>query len=290
MIKSMTGYGKSLCQINDKKITVEIRSVNGKQSDCKIKSPQMYNEKEMEIRAMVTQKLVRGTIDVFINTENVGDMAACQVNTALVKQYVQLFKQVAQEAGIEHGDFISTAMRMPEVTKVERPQLGEEEWEVLRKALEETLNLHDNFRCEEGKRLENDFVKRINLIEDYLKQIENFESNRIQNIRDRIKKDLATFIDKGTVDESRFEQELVYYIEKLDITEEKTRLRSHCHYFIETMQNEEAQGRKLGFIGQEMGREINTIGSKANDLNIQKLVVLMKDELEKIKEQVLNVL
>jgi uncharacterized protein (TIGR00255 family) len=290
MIKSMTGFGKATGEWKNKKITIEIRSLNSKQMDLNIKMPSLYRSKELELRSYITKQTERGRMDVSIYVENGMDENAAVINKSLVETYIQQLKEIAQKTNSDSNDLLAIAMRMPDVFKQEREELEEEEWAYVIKKIDETIAAFNQFRVDEGNVLFKDFTDRINTIVALLKEIEQLEQPRIQQIRDRIKKNVYELIPAEAVDKNRFEQELIYYIEKLDITEEKVRLRSHCDYFLEALKSPNAEGRKLGFIAQEIGREINTIGSKANDAAIQKFVVQMKDELEKIKEQSLNVL
>jgi uncharacterized protein (TIGR00255 family) len=290
MIKSMTGFGKATGEWKNKKITIEIRSLNSKQMDLNIKMPSLYRSKELELRSYITKQTERGRMDVSIYVENGMDENAAVINKSLVETYIQQLKEIAQKTNSDSNDLLAIAMRMPDVFKQEREELEEEEWAYVIKKIDETIAAFNQFRVDEGNVLFKDFTDRINTIVALLKEIEQLEQPRIQQIRDRIKKNVYELIPAEAVDKNRFEQELIYYIEKLDITEEKVRLRSHCDYFLEALKSPNAEGRKLGFIAQEIGREINTIGSKANHAEIQRLVVQMKDELEKIKEQSLNVL
>lgn len=290
MIKSMTGFGKATGEWKNKKITIEIRSLNSKQMDLNIKMPSLYRSKEHELRSYITKQTERGRMDVNIYMENGMDENLAIINKTLVETYIQQLKEIAEKTNSDTEDFLSIAMRMPDVFKQEREELDEEEWKYVMQKTDEAIAAFSQFRKDEGKVLLKDFTERIGTILTLLKEIEVLEQPRIQQIRDRIKKNISELITTENIDKNRFEQELIYYIEKLDITEEKVRLRSHCDYFLEALKSPNAEGRKLGFISQEIGREINTIGSKANDAGIQKMVVQMKDELEKIKEQSLNVL
>lgn len=290
MIKSMTGFGKANGEWNNKKITIEIRSLNSKQMDLNVKMPAHYRSKELELRSYITKQTERGRMDVSIFVENGLDENTSIINKTLVESYIQQLKDIALKTGIDTVDLLSIAMRMPDVLKQEREELDEAEWNYVITILNEAIKAFNQFRADEGKILQKDFTERINTILTYLSEIEKLEQPRIENIKTKLRKSIYEFIPVENIDANRFEQELIYYIEKLDITEEKVRLRSHCDYFLQTLESPNAEGRKLGFISQEIGREINTIGSKANDAAIQKLVVQMKDELEKIKEQSLNVL
>lgn len=292
MLKSMTGFGKSIFESDDKKITIEIKSLNSKQSDINIRIPQHYKEKELILRNEVNQFLNRGKIDVSVWIEGNDKEKIAHFNEDTIKDYYTQLLKVSKALGRNLNDeqVMQIIMRLPDVIKTEIREIDEEEWKAILKATREALSELNNFRIQEGKVLEKDFIKRIGRIETFLEQIKPFESERIDKIRERINQNLIENIDKAEIDENRFEQEIILYLEKFDITEEKVRLRNHCSYFLETMNKEELAGKKLGFISQEIGREINTIGSKANHVEIQKIVVQMKDELEKIKEQLLNIL
>ncbi len=289
MIKSMTGFGKCTTEYGNKKIVVEIKSLNSKQTDLNLKTPYLYREKEIEIRNLLSQKLERGKIDCLIYIENSSEISNITINKSLALKYYQELQLLANEIKEEHNDILNILIKMPDVVKAEKEELDENEWQEIYKCLNTAITKADEFRSEEGKLLKQDFIKRNNLILQYLKEVEPFEKQRIDTIRQRINNDVCTFLNADKIDNNRFEQEIIYYIEKLDITEEKIRLKKHCNYFTETLE-EGSAGKKLGFIVQEMGREINTLGSKANDYDMQKIVVLMKDELEKIKEQLSNIL
>lgn len=286
----MTGYGKAEKVLDTKKITVEIKSLNSKQTDLNVRTPSIYREKELEIRKMVSQNLLRGKMDVSIYVENSGDTSNYQLNTDLIKSYYEQLQQLSFVDNKEKSDLLAILMRMPDVMKNDRPTLEEEEWLLLKSVIEEALVNMNDFRSQEGAALEKDLVHRVENIQANMAEIFGSENERIDKIRERILSNLKEHMDNESIDQNRFEQEIIFYLEKLDITEEKIRLENHCKYFMDTLNGDAGQGKKLGFITQEMGREINTIGSKANDSAIQKHVVNMKDELEKIKEQVLNVL
>lgn len=287
----MTGYGKQILVMPEKKVTVEIRSLNSKQFDFNSRIPSFYREKEQEIRKMITRSLVRGKIDFFIHVELTGASVNHSLNAALALDYYRQLKALeSQLEGNSTTDYLSLLTKMPDVLQSNGQELDEDEWMVLKKGVEQALDAINNFRVEEGTSLASDIKNRIESIMSLLEEVEPFEEQRIVNIRQKLEKDLQTWVDAGRVDQNRFEQELIYYLEKFDITEEKVRLKRHCIYFLETMNLNDPQGRKLGFIGQEIGREINTLGSKANEANIQKIVVQMKDELEKVKEQLANIL
>ena len=291
MIKSMTGYGKANGNFNEKSITVEIRSVNSKQLDINSRIPYIYKEKEIEMRNEIARIAERGKIDFFITIEQNAPDKPVKINNNLLKNYFNQIKVAAKELKIPVTEqSLIAALRLPEILKTEITELTELEWKVLLKCLKDSLSLFDKFRKQEGHALEKDLLNRLELILRYLSELKQFEISRIDRIKERLQKNLNEFIPAGNIDNNRFEQEVIYFLEKLDFTEEKIRLKNHCDYFLKTMNQEDSQGRKLSFIVQEMGREINTIGSKANDSEIQKFVVMMKDELEKIKEQTLNVL
>ena len=292
MILSMTGYGKSVVVYNGKKINVEIKSLNSKALDLSTRIAPLYREKEMEIRQAIQTKVIRGKVDFSIWIEKDATTDATTINTALAKNYCEQIKNVAAECQIPlPGDWFLTLLRMPDVmSKVEIETLSDEEWTVARKAIDEAIDALVAFRQQEGAALQKKFGEKIDNIEALLKSIEPYEKSRVEKIRARIVDGLSS-IPEVEYDKNRLEQELIYYIEKLDISEEKQRLANHLKYFRETM-NEEGHGvgKKLGFIAQEMGREINTTGSKSNQAEMQNIVVKMKDELEQIKEQVLNAL
>jgi len=291
MIKSMTGFGKCTLELAGKSISVEIKSLNSKQFDAYLRLPPLYREKEAEMRLMLNAGLVRGKVEMNINVDDNGGGSNFNFNRALAKQYFDEIKGLSAEVGMElSSEVISTIVRMPDVLKAEQAELSEDEWKKVSKAIEEAIVKLNDFRLQEGITLENDLKKRVTQIDHLLSEVTLFEKQRIDNLRERILKQLEESVTDGSVDMNRFEQELIYYMEKLDITEEKVRLAKHCQYFMETLADDGQNGKKLGFISQEMGREINTLGSKANDADMQKIVVLMKDELEKIKEQLFNIL
>ncbi len=291
MLVSMTGFGKSTVELSDKKITIEIKSLNSKQTDLNMKIPALYRERELEIRNMISTALNRGKIDCGIFYEVTDSERSATVNKEVVTGYYNQLKSVADEIGVEiKGDIMQTIMRMPDTLKSERPELSNEEWLALRDGVQKAISLLIEFRKQEGDALAQDLNQRVSNIEKYLKEALKYESERLEKIKSRITDHLSEIEGSSMFDANRFEQEMIYYIEKYDITEEKVRLENHLKYFISTMNNESINGKKLGFISQEIGREINTLGSKANHADIQQLVVNMKDELEKIKEQVLNVL
>ena len=291
MILSMTGYGKSVAAYNGKKINVEIKSLNSKSLDLSTRIAPLYREKEMEIRQTIQQRLLRGKVDFAIWIEKDAADDATVINAALAENYCQQIKAIAKRCGIpEPEDWFLTLMRMPDVTaKTEIETLDDEEWAVARAAVDEAIDKLVDFRTQEGAALEKKFGEKVDNIERLLQSIEPYEKSRVEKIRARIVEGLKAIPDVE-YDKNRLEQELIYYIEKLDISEEKQRLANHLKYFRETMQEGHGQGKKLGFIAQEMGREINTTGSKSNNAEMQNIVVKMKDELEQIKEQVLNAL
>ena len=291
MIQSMTGYGKAVVAYKGKKINVEIKSLNSKQLDLTTRIAPLYREKEMEIRQIIAERIIRGKVEMSIWVEKDATTEATPVNTALMESYFQQLKDFATSHGVESNvDWMQTLIRMPDVlTKTEVEVLDEEEWTVVRDGVVEAVQHLVDFRTQEGAALEKKFAEKIDNIERLLASIEPYEKSRVEKIRSRIVDGLKQ-IPEAEYDKNRLEQELIYYIEKLDISEEKQRLTNHLKYFRETMADAAGQGKKLGFIAQEMGREINTTGSKSNQAEMQNIVVMMKDELEQIKEQVLNAL
>ena len=285
MIQSMTGFGKHVIQLPSKKITIEIKSLNSKSLDLNARMPSAYKEKELELRKTIASELVRGKVDFSLYVENTGSETSSVINEVVVRQYM---KQLGAIAKVDEAQLLEMAIRMPDAMKTEREDIDEDEFIAIEKALEEALKEINIFRSEEGQVLDNDFVARIGTIKTLLSEVEVLDIDRLQTIRERLEKAVADL--KVDLDANRFEQELIYYLEKYDITEEKVRLNNHLDYFLTTLKSNDSNGRKLGFICQEIGREINTIGSKANFAPLQQVVVQMKDELEKIKEQMLNVL
>jgi len=283
MIKSMTGYGKSILNLPTKKITIELKSLNSKNLDLNTRIPGVYREKEVEIRRKLAKEIVRGKIDVSFFVETTSEESTTIINKSIVAHYMQQLNEIDAKA-----ETLSIAMRLPDVLKTEREELDETEWHVIENAFEEAIFQFQKFRNDEGEVLRNDFIFRIEEIRKNLIEVIALDSERLDAVREKLLKAVTDL--KITVDENRFEQEMIYYLEKLDITEEKVRLNNHLDYFIEELNGEDSNGKKLGFISQEIGREVNTIGSKANFAPMQKMVVQMKDELEKIKEQLLNVL
>ncbi len=283
MIQSMTGYGKAEVQLENKKVTIEIRSLNSKNLDINARFPTLYKEKEMEVRKWLSGQLFRGKIDLVLFVETTGEETYTRINKGVVESYLEQLEGIREEA-----DVLSIAMRLPDVLKTEREELDEEEWQKIESGITEAIKQLNAFRSSEGDELKRDFEHRIAVLEEKLKEVISIDPERLDAVRSRLDKAIQDL--KTDVDENRFEQELIYYLEKLDITEEKVRLNKHLSYFLYSLNEKESNGKKLGFISQEMGREINTIGSKANFAPMQKVVVEMKDELEKIKEQLLNVL
>ena len=291
MIHSMTGFGQASCEFEDKKISIEIKSLNSKQLDLYVRLPQVYRDKELEIRNALNSRLRRGKIDLSLFVEYKEGQVPVRINTGVATGYYRQIREILEELDVHTGEPVMQAvLRLPEVLNSERQAPDEAEWEKVLQTLVDASDALEAYRKTEGETLEKDLLMRIGYIESFLLDIETFENERRETIRQRLTDSLNEVLPPEKIDGSRFEQELVYYLEKLDITEEKTRLAHHCSYFRDVMQEDDMVGRKLGFISQEMGREINTIGSKANHMGIQKVVVMMKDELEKIKEQLLNVL
>lgn len=291
MTHSMTGFGKAVCELPKKKINIEIKSLNSKQLDINTRLPGIYREKELEIRNITGQQLIRGKIDLVMFVEKLEDEDVSVINQEVVKSYYQQLKKIAGELKSDKEEqLLPIIMRLPETLKVDKKELGEEEWRTVKSGITDALDDLIRFRATEGKALEKDMIIHGNNILLLLEEVRKFEDPRIKKIEDRIRENLKGKVGPDDLDQNRLEQEMIYYLEKLDISEEKIRLKNHCEYFLDTLNLKEPVGKKLGFITQEMGREINTLGSKANDSDIQKIVVRMKDELEKMKEQVLNVL
>jgi len=282
----MTGFGKATLQLPTKKITVEVKSLNSKGLDLNVRMPSLYREMELGLRNQIALQLERGKVDFSIFIESTAEQTSTKVNVPIVKAYMEQLRAVYAEA--DEVELMKMAIRMPDTMKTEREEIDENDWAQIETAIAEALQNILTFRRDEGQSLEKEFQLRIANIRQYMNEALALDHERVQTIKDRLHNAITEL--KAAVDENRFEQELIYYLEKLDITEEKVRLTNHLDYFLETIKGTEANGRKLGFITQEMGREINTMGSKSNHAQMQKLVVQMKDELEKIKEQVLNVL
>mgnify|MGYP003312562765 FL=1 len=292
-MQSMTGFGKAVSEFSNKKVVIEVKSLNSKQLDLYTKINYFYRSKELEIRNLVQQELGRGKVELSLMVDQVSEATAgVQINKVAFGNYVNQIKEISEEMGVAlPNDWFTVVMRMPEVLKAEQnEELSDEEWEQTLVAIKEALKALNEFRSQEGEGLKKFFIERIDTIRGYLAEVPNYEKARIDKIKARLEENLAALEEKVSLDSGRLEQEMIFYIEKLDISEEKQRLAKHLDYFIETMEKEPGCGKKLGFIAQEMGREINTLGSKSNCSELQVLVVNMKDELEKIKEQVLNVL
>ncbi|MBN1598691.1 MAG: YicC family protein [Bacteroidales bacterium] len=291
MMQSMTGYGKTICDINNKSITIEIKSLNSKQLDLYTRIPGFYKEKEIAIRNIISQELKRGKIELCITYEDNGNETSAKINVPLVKAYFYELENLRKEINYNIEEpLLQTILRFPDTLKTEKEELDEKEWQAVENKIREAIDAAAKFRTQEGKALQKDISERVSNILSLLESIAPHESERIKLIRERLYINLKESVDIDKIDENRFEQELIYYLEKIDITEEKVRLKNHCDFFNEVMDMNKPVGKKLGFISQEMGREINTIGSKANHSEIQRIVVQMKDELEKIKEQLMNVL
>ncbi len=286
MIQSMTGFGKATLQLPTKKITVEIKSLNSKGLDLNTRMPSVFREMELGLRNQLSQKLERGKVDFSLYVEVTGEETSSKINVPIVKGYINQMKAVIPNA--DETELMKMAVRMPDALKTERDEIDENEWKQIQTVIDEALQNIVQFRIDEGVSLEKEFLHRIANIMTLMNNAVAYDAERVETVKTRLRTALDEL--KENVDENRFEQELIFYLEKYDITEEKVRLENHLNYFIETIAGTEANGRKLGFITQEMGREINTMGSKSNHSEMQKLVVMMKDELEKIKEQVLNVL
>ena len=284
MIQSMTGFGKSVISLADKHISVEIKSLNSKSIDINTRIPLIYREKELDFRKLIAEQLLRGKVDFTILVENIGNQTPSKINENIVKAYIEQMRNIVDG---DPTELLKMAVRMPDALQTSTESITEEEFAAIFEHIAIAITDLQNFRLQEGKVLEKDFLLRIQNIDYYLQQVQTLDSERLLLVRERLEKAVA---DIQNVDANRFEQELIFYLEKLDITEEKIRLKKHLDYFIETLQSEDSNGRKLSFIAQEIGREINTLGSKANFAPMQQIVVQMKDELEKIKEQVLNVL
>lgn len=285
----MTGYGKSSQIVGTKKITVEIKSLNSKQMDLSTRVPSLFREKDIEIRSMITKALTRGKVDMFMTVEDTSASMATKINKEAVESYCSQIKEISSEVGLQEPEFWSVVLRLPEVLKTDSvEELSDEMWSAAKKAVEDAVAQLVEFRKQEGAQLEKIFTEKISNIGARLKDVELYDKDRVEKIKARLRDNLEALTKD--YDKNRFEQELIFYIEKLDISEEKNRLSNHLQYFMQTMGAEEAPGKKLGFIAQEIGREVNTLGSKSNQSEMQILVVKMKDELEQIKEQVLNTL
>lgn len=291
MLLSMTGYGRAVGSYADKNISVELRTLNSKITDLKLRLPSDYREKEIEIRKMIVDHAERGKIDFVLDVQNADGAASVVLNEGLFKGYYKALKRLSTELNIEEGDLLQTLMRIPNIISANIGEIDEAEWTAICGVITKALDALKVFRREEGKVLENDLRVRVSNIMKSLSEVRPLEEERTRRMRDRLRNNMEEVFGKDNLDTNRFEQEILYYLEKMDITEEKVRLEQHCKYFVEQVGNKElSAGRTLGFIAQEMGREINTLGAKAYDADIQKLIVQMKDELEKIKEQLANVL
>ena len=288
MIHSMTGYGKSVLHLSDKKVTIELKSLNSKNLDLNVRIPSYYRVKELTVRKELASKLVRGKVDFSIYIEMTADETSTTVNKGVVSEYMQQLRNVVQTGSSNDVELLKMAVRMPDALKTERDELDEGEWAQISVNIQKAINDIIQYRIDEAASLEKDFKLRIENIQSYLEEVKSFDGARITHVKERLKKAIDDL--KVQTDENRFEQELIYYLEKLDINEEKVRLANHLTYFLQELGTEDSNGKKLGFIVQEIGREVNTIGSKANFAPMQKAVIQMKNELEKIKEQVLNVL
>ena len=288
MIQSMTGYGKAVLQLPTKKVTIEIKSLNSKNLDLNVRIPSYYKEKELAVRKKLASALVRGKIDFSIYVEMTSDETSTKVNKSVVKQYIEQLRNTIDSGRASDVVLLEMAIRMPDALTTEREELDENEWTLINKNIDIAITEIVQYRIDEAASLEVDFRERIANINTYLDEVKALDSDRVENVKTRLKKAIDDL--KVDTDENRFEQELIYYLEKLDINEEKVRLANHLDYFLQTLASEDSNGKKLGFIVQEMGREINTTGSKANYAPMQKAVIQMKNELEQIKEQILNVL
>ena len=288
MIQSMTGYGKSVLQLPTKKVTIEIKSLNSKNLDLNVRIPSYYKEKELAVRKKLASSLVRGKVDFSIFVEMTADETSTTINHGVVKEYMQQLRNVVQTGSTNDVELLKMAVRMPDALKTEREELDENEWNLINESVDIAIKDIVQYRVDEAASLEIDFKERITNIKTYLEEVKALDGDRVENVKTRLKKAIDDL--KVDTDENRFEQELIYYLEKLDINEEKVRLANHLDYFLQTLSSEDSNGKKLGFIVQEMGREINTTGSKANFAPMQKAVIQMKNELEQIKEQILNVL
>ena len=292
MIKSMTGYGRAESGDGERKYTIEIKTINSKQFDLQMRIPALFKEKELELRTFLLQRLERGKVELTIQVDASQTAENFTINKALAHRYFEEIRQLQRELNLdEKQNVVDVILRLPEVVQPAPEVLADDTWHVVRSAVDEAAEHCDQSRQNEGRLLQADFELRIGLIQDYLQKIEPFEVARIERIREKLRKDLEKYFETQNIDQNRFEQEIIYYLEKIDITEEKVRLKQHCNYFMQTVkENNTSGGKKLNFISQEVGREINTIGSKASDYEMQRLVVQMKDELEKVKEQLFNIL
>jgi len=287
----MTGFGKAECASEQRKFIIELRTLNGKQADVTMKLPGMYKDREAELRNELLAQLQRGKIELYVNMEGGADETTTQFNEIAIVSYYRQMADIAKRNRITlPTDIISAIVRLPDALKPERQEPDEREWQMVLEGIMRAVQQANSFRQQEGQAIQEDIASRIQLIEAHIAEVERHEPQRMELIRNRLRQNLIEYVGENTLDQNRFEQELIYFLEKIDVNEEKVRLRNHCAYFVETMREGDGVGKKLGFIAQEMGREINTIGSKANNAEMQQIVIRMKDELEKIKEQVMNVL
>ena len=290
MLKSMTGYGKAECELSQKKVTIEIKSLNSKQMDLNTRISPLFRDKDLEIRRELSDKLIRGKVDFILYTESLGDESATKINAGIVRSYYKQMEEISASLNIPlEKNILQTILTLPEVVKNEREELDEQEWKMILKKIAEAIVSLDHFRIQEGAILKQDLLSNIQSINYLLSEVDQYEVERVTRIKEKIYEGLKD-ISIEQVNENRLEQEMIFYLEKMDINEEKVRLLNHLNYFLETLELDEPIGKKLGFIAQEIGREVNTLGSKANHTEMQKLVIRMKDSLEKIKEQLLNVL
>jgi len=291
MIKSMTGFGKAECENDQRKFIIEIRTLNGKQADVAMKLPNIFKEREIEIRNELLSRLQRGKIEIYVTMDGGADDTTTQFNEIAIRNYYRQMVDIAERNNIPMpADILNAIVRLPEALKSERHQPDEQEWKILYDGIKRAVQQVNHFREQEGVALQEDMSARLQLIETYVTEVEKHEPQRMEHIRNRLRQSLIEYVGENAIDQNRFEQELIYFLDKIDVNEEKVRLRNHCAYFVSTMREGDGVGKKLGFIAQEMGREINTIGSKANNAEMQQIVIRMKDELEKIKELVMNVL
>ena len=290
MIKSMTGYGKAECELSQKKVTIEIKSLNSKQMDLNTRISLLFREKDLEIRRELSDKLVRGKVDFILYTESLGEDSATKINAGIVSSYYKQLEKISSDLNIPlHDNILQTILTLPEVVRNEREELNDQEWKSILVKIGEAIVALDRFRIQEGAILRQDLIANVNIITALLAEVDQYEAERVTRIKEKIYDGLKD-ISIEQVNENRLEQEMIFYLEKMDVNEEKVRLLNHCNYFLETIDLAEPVGKKLGFIAQEIGREVNTLGSKANHTEMQKLVIRMKDALERIKEQLLNVL
>jgi uncharacterized protein (TIGR00255 family) len=291
MIKSMTGYGKAECELSQKKITIEVKALNSKQLDLNTRIPGIYREKEIEIRREISDQMIRGKVDFSLYSESLGVDSNSVINSSVIKSYYNQLREISNDLGIMVNErTLQAIMQLPDVVKTNREEPDENEWKTIVATIRLAIKSLDNFRIQEGLSLYNDIVLNINVITTLLDQVQQYELERTTKVKERILDGLKDLSSPEGVDHNRLEQEMIFYLERLDLNEEKVRLGNHCTYFLETINLDEPVGKKLGFIAQEIGREINTLGSKANHTEIQKLVIGMKDALEKVKEQLLNAL